>query len=607
MRFVLANPLRKWCSVRRAMFFRLKPSGPRTYLQIVENRREDGAHRQHVIATLGRADELAASGALATLLASGARLCDQVMLLSALERDADGPRLSTRRIGGPLLFERLWEETGCQAVIRELLADRGFEFNVERAIFATVLHRLFVSGSDRACDKWITDYAVPAVDDLALHHLYRAMAWLGEELDAAEGGQAHATPFAPRCVKDQIEEALFARRRDLFSELSIVFMDTTSLCFEGAGGETLGQRGYSKDHRPDLMQLILCVVIDATGRPICTEIMPGNTADVRILIPTIDRLRHRFAIGRVCIVADRGMISAATLEGLEERGLEYILGARERSDRLVREVVLADEGPFTPLLVERANGAETQLFAKEVRHAGRRYIVCRNEAEAEKDRADRQAIIAGLEQQLQRGDKALIGNSAYRRYLRRVALPDGKGGKGKPGPAFEIDAGKLAEEARYDGIFVLRTNARITPLQAMLRYRELLEVETLFRKTKSVLRTRPIYHSSDAAIRGHVFCSFLALVLQKELLERCRAAGFMPEWDDVLRDLDRLQQAEVIQGGKTWKVRTDVEATASALLRACGIAIPPRIQGIPPPAPAAASPPPAPKRRGRPRRGATRP
>ena len=147
---------------------------------------------------------------------------------------------------------------------------------------------------------------------------------------------------------------------------------------------------------------------------------------------------------------------------------------------------------------------------------------------------------------------------------------------------------------------MLRTNARVTPLQAMLRYRELLAVETLFRKAKGILRTRPIYHSSDAAIRGHVFCSFLALVLQKELFERCQAAGFTPEWDDVLRDLDRLQQAEVSQGGKTWKVRTDVGATASALLRACGIA-------IPPPAPAPASPPPAPKRRGRPRRGATRP
>lgn len=268
----------------------------------------------------------------------------------------------------------------------------------------------------------------------------------------------------------------------------------------------------------------------------------------------------------------------------------------------MREVVLADARAFTPLLIERANGAETQLFAKEVRVSGRRYIVCRNEAEAEKDRADRQAILDGLQAQLQKGDKALIGNAAYRRYLRRIRAKHGK-----TAPAFEIDPGKLAEEARYDGIFVLRTNARVTPLQAMLRYRELLEVEHLFRNTKCMLRTRPVYHSSDAAIRGHVFCSFLALVLQKELFERWRAAGFQPEWQDVLRDLDRLQQAELTQGGKTWKLRTELGATASALLRACGIVIPPRIQGIPPPPSAAASPPPAPKRRGRPRRGATRP
>jgi len=542
------------------------------YLYLVESVREPGGRaRQRILQPLGRKDLLAANGGLDRLLESLARHSEQSLILSQMATGA----IACRRIGGPLLFGRLWEQTGCGAVIKDLLAGRGFEFDVERAIFATVLHRLFVSGSDRACDKWIEDYAVPAVDGLALHHLYRAMAWLGEELDAAQGGQAHATPFAPRCVKDQIEEALFARRRDLFSELSVVFMDTTSLSFEGAGGETLGQRGHSKDHRPDLMQLILCVVIDAEGRPICTEIMPGNTADVRILIPAIDRLRHRFAIGRVCIVADRGMISAATIEGLEQRGLEYILGARERSDRLVREVVLADDRAFTPLLVERANGAETQLFAKEVRHAGRRYIVCRNEAEAEKDRADRQAIIAGLEQQLQRGDKALIGNSAYRRSLRRVAPPDGKGGKSKPGPAFEIDVGKLAEEARYDGIFVLRTNARITPLQAMLKYRELLAVETLFRKTKCVLRTRPIYHSSDAAIRGHVFCSFLALVLQKELDSLCQAKGIVVEWADLIRDLDRLQEATIEKDGKRITTRTQVAGQVGLVFQATGVALPP--------------------------------
>jgi hypothetical protein len=164
---------------------------------------------------------------------------------------AEGPRLQCRRIGGPLLFGRIWEETGCRAVLDELLAERGFEFAVERAVFAAVLHRLFVSGSDRACEKWIEDYVIPGAADLALHHFYRAMAWLGEEL--GEDEQGGRTPFAPRTTKDLIEERLFERRRDLFSDLSVVFLDTTTLSFTGEGGAALGARGHSKDHRPDLM------------------------------------------------------------------------------------------------------------------------------------------------------------------------------------------------------------------------------------------------------------------------------------------------------------------------------------------------------------------
>jgi Transposase DDE domain len=396
------------------------------------------------------------------------------------------------------------------------------------------------------------------------------MARLCEELAAAE--QAGATPFAPRTVKDLVEERLFERRRDLFSELSVVFLDTTSLSFTGSGGATLGARGHSKERRPDLNQMIVAVVIDAEGRPVCSEMWPGNTADVGVLVPVVDRLRHRFGLTRVCVVADRGMISAATIAALEERGLEYVLGVRERGDKLVREVVLEDGRPFMPLLVERAKG-ETQLFVKEVAVAGRRHIVCRNEAEAAKDAADRAAIVAGLDRQLKRGDKALIGNSAYRRYLRRT----GAGG-GKPGPAFEIDVGRIADEARFDGVFVLRTNARITPLQAVLRYRDLLQVEELFRTAKALLRTRPVYHACDEAIRGHVFCSFLALVLRKELQTRCAGAGIKPEWGDVLRDLDRLQEVELARDGKRLVLRTPTTGVAGRLFQAAGVALPPNVR-----------------------------
>ncbi len=122
---------------------------------------------------------------------------------------------------------------------------------------------------------------------------------------------------------------------------------------------------------------------------------------------------------------------------------------------------------------------------------------------------------------------------------------------------------------------MLRTNARMTPLNAVLRYRELLTVEDLFRRAKAETRTRPIYHSCDAAIRGQVFCSFLALVLQKELADRCRAAGVIVEWGDLIRDLDRLQEAAIEKDGKRVTTRTHVAGQVGKVFQAVGIALPP--------------------------------
>ncbi len=256
-------------------------------------------------------------------------------------------------------------------MIERLARVRSHEFSLERAAFLTVLHRLVCGGSDHAADRWREDYRIAGVDGIELHHLYRTMAWLGEELP--EDQQDAATPFSPRCVKDVLEEDLFAARRDLLTTLDIVFMDTTSLYFEGAGGQTLGRRGFSKDHRPDLNQMILAVLLDGDGRPVCTEMWPGNTADVKSLIPAIDRLQRRFRIDRVCVVADRGMISAETIAELEARKLLYVLGVRERTDKLVRELVLGDPAPFVPFVLKKPR-REVDYEAKAVALAGRRYV-----------------------------------------------------------------------------------------------------------------------------------------------------------------------------------------------------------------------------------------
>ena len=537
------------------MYFRRKTSAGRAYLQIVESRRTGEQVRQQVIATLGRYEDLQASGQLERLLRSGARFAAKAMVLSAAADDA-ALKIAVRRIGPALVFERLWEETGCRAVITELAGKRKHGFALERAVF--------LSGSDRAADRWREDYTIASVAGLDLHHLYRAMAWLGEELPEQE--QEGRTPFAPRCLKDLVEERLFAHRRDLLTRLDLVFMDTTSLYFEGTGGQTLGRHGYSKDHRPDLRQMILAVLLDGDGRPVCSEMWPGNTADVSTLIPVIDRLRRRFAIARVCVVADRGMISAETVAELEARRLLYILGVRERSDKLVRELVLDDPAPFEPFTMKK-RGKQADYEAKTVMLAGRRYIVCRNHQEAEKDAADRNSILAALERQLAKGDKALVGNTGYRRYLKTISEDH-----------FAIDRDKVEEEKKFDGVFVLRTNTDLNPLEAMLCYKQLWTVEQTFRTAKHLLSTRPIFHKLDETIRGHVFCSFLALVLKKALEDRIAALARSGSWPQIIADLDSLTETEIEHDGKRFVVRSAPRPAASLALRAAGVALPPTVR-----------------------------
>jgi hypothetical protein len=545
------------------MYFRKKVSGGRVYLQIAESRRVGGQVRQRVVTTLGRLDALQASGQLERLVRSGARFATRALVVTAAQ---DDPTAAVRRIGPALVFERLWAETGCRAVIEDLAEERRHEFALERAIFLTVLHRLMGGGSDLAADRWREDYRIAGAEGLELHHLYRAMAWLGEPSPEVE--QNGRTPFAPRCTKDLVEERLFAHRRDLFSRLDLVFMDTTSLYFEGAGGQTLGRHGHSNDHRPDLRQMILAVLIDGDGRPVCSEMWPGNTADVTTLIPVIDRLRRRFAIGRMCVVADRGMLSAMTIAALEERKLLYLLGTRERTDKVVREVVLADIAPYVPLTITK-RGHEIDYEAKAVTVGGRRYILCRNHQEAGRDAAARQAILASLERQLARGDKALVGNAGFRRFLKA----EGHG-------HFAIDPAKAEADARFDGVFVLRTNTDLDPLAAMLRYKQLWTVEAAFRTAKHLLATRPIFHKVDETIRGHVFCAFLALVLKAELEQRIATLGRNGSWSEILADLDSLTETEIAHDGQRFLIRSAPRPAASLAARAAGVALPPTVQAL---------------------------
>src|SRR5271166_5861748 len=344
------------------MFFRSKPAGSYRYLQIVHSVREGKKVRQQVIATLGRLDLLEASGQLERLMRSGLRLA-KVLVSSTPMRLVRSNRWQFVGSG------RTWSSLGsgrkagspkyCAPYSRNVTTS----LMVERAIYLTVLHRLFASGSDRAAERWREDYVIPGTEGLELHHLYRAMAFLGEAIEELEKPTG-----AVRCTKDLVEEALFDRRRDLFSEVELVFFDTTSLYFEGQGGE-IGQRGHNKDHRPDLKQMVVGMAVDVEGCPICCEMWPGNTADVTTLVPIVKRMRQRFGLRGITVVADRGMVSKATLEAFESSDppVRYIVGVRMRRQKEVSLSVLGSRKRWFESVPERRNAKDpSPLKIKEV-------------------------------------------------------------------------------------------------------------------------------------------------------------------------------------------------------------------------------------------------
>jgi hypothetical protein len=546
------------------MFVRVKNSHGYKYLQIVESKREGKKVKQRVLTTLGQLNALSASGKIDDLTRSLAKFSSIRTIVDA-HREGTIQARRTLSIGPALVFERLWQQLGIKESIKSELSASRCRFSLERAIFLTVLHRLLDPGSDRAAERWKEDFQIEGTQDIELHHLYRAMGWLGEQ-SIQLGHDARSL----RCRKDLIEEELFRRNRDLFSELELVFFDTTSLYFEGHGGQSLGQYGHSKDHRPDLRQMVVGAVLDGAGRPICCELWPGNLTDVTSLIPVVQRLKSRFAITSVCVVADRGMICAKTIEKLEseELGMSYILGARMHKDKTVRDEVLPSSERFRVVTGAKKNASDpSPLSVREQWVGKKRYIVCYNEDQARKDAADRAAIVESLKEKLKSGDKSLVGNKGYRRYLKSAGKEH-----------FTIDETKLSAEALFDGMWVLRTNTAFAAAEVALKYKQLWMVESIFRSAKSLLETRPIYHKVDDTIRGHVFCSFLALALRKELETRLEKLGAKLEWADINRDLRALQEVEVEMHGKKLYLRTDLRGVCHTVLQAAGVAAPPTVR-----------------------------
>jgi transposase len=510
------------------------------YLQICESYREGSKVKQRIIASLGRRDRLVASGALDGLITSLSKFSEKLRVVETVR--TRGIVAHTAKVWGPsLVFGRLWERQGMPEVLERFTRDCKFVFDPERVAFAMALQRLCEPGSDLAGSDWMRK--VEGLPEIALHQMYRTAGWLYE-------------------VREELERALFFRDRDLFTqELDLVFLDTTSTYIYRDEETEFCRRGYSRDHRPDLPQIVLCVAVDRHGWPVAWEVFPGNTADKEAFVKVIDVLRTRFKIRRVMVVADRGMISKDTIELLEghaEAPFDFILGCRMRKDLDIAGHLLHRVTDFD-YVADNLAVAERTL-------EGKRYVVCYNEEEAKKDATAREAILAALQEKLESGEaKSLVGNTGYRRFL--------KGEKG----AWRIDFEKAKDDARFDGTFVLRTNTELSAAEVAKTYKGLWRVERTFREEKSTLAMRPLFHHCDDTRIGHIVASFLALRLEVDLQRRLDEKKIDTSWPDLMRDLKEVRGVDLELDGKRYLLRTDLTGAAHQAFAAAGVRPPPAV------------------------------
>ena len=558
------------------MYVRVSKSGNRSYLQIVEGYRDEaGRVKQKIIANLGRLEKMGEK--------------DLSALINGLQRAVGRPETlpeppkfdSSKAFGDVWVLHQLWHELGLPDALRRALRSSRRQFDAEALVRAMVFNRLIDLTSKIGVVEWLrTETSMPGIEAEAVHHmqLMRAMDALEENKDAVE--QAVANQLHPLLDQD----------------LSVVFYDVTSVRIHGAAQLEGDLRAYgpSKDVHGIGRQFALGVIQTAEGLPIAHEVFEGNVAETKTLIPILQRLQKRFALQRIVIVADRGLLSLDNVESLEELGraqgvsVDYILAVPAR-----RYAAFADILREAQQSLDSTDAPADQDVITETRWEARRLVIAHNAARAAEQTAARQSIIAELDalgealaKKLDAQDAGENGRGrrssdrgAYQRFhkalvekqMTRFIKPD----LGSASFVYSVDEEALEQAERLDGKLLLVTSLPdMAPKEVVDRYRSLADIERGFRVLKSEIEIAPVYHRLPDRIRAHALICFLALVLYRILRMRLKAAESPVSPSRLLKSLSRIQKHTVHVGANAYHGITRPEPEQLDLFRTLNIELP---------------------------------
>ncbi len=535
-----------------------------SYLQLAHNEWDSAAGHSvvRVIHNFGRADRVDRDG-IARLVRSLSRLLEPGEALSATGTD-ELTFVDSRPMGGAWVLDQLWRRLGIDQTMTKLLAGRRLDPGAERVLFGLVANRALEPLSKLAATTWVAErVAVPGLDTVDVDSCYRSMDWLLE-------------------IEDELAEAVYWSVADLLNlEVDLLFFDTTSTYFEidtpdtPAAGETVGFRafGHSKDHRPDLPQVVIGMAVTRTGIPIRVWCWPGNTGDQALIRQVKDDLKA-WKLARVVWVADRGFSSAENRRYLQRAGGHYIIGEKLRGDNKEAQAALSRQGRYRSV----AGNLRVKEVVIDDATMRDRFVVCHNPEQAERDRFVRDQLVAQLADAIAGSDHLtntaraelageLRGYPGLKRFLRTT-----------PAGLLRVDHTAITAEARLDGKFLLRTSdPSLSAEDVALGYKQLLEVERGWRDMKSTLDLRPVYHHLEHRIRAHVLLCWLAL-----LLTRVAETATGDTWRNLRHQLDRIHQGTFTGPAGTIRRRTATLPEQAAILRALQLPEPPQFSELTP-------------------------
>ena len=541
------------------------------YIQLAHNRRVEGVTQAEVLVNLGREDRLDREG-LRRLVASINRFLGEV---DDHDSDAVGVEIGdaltvvgSRPMGTAWLLDGLWSQLGVGAALAKVLGHRRFTTDVERVLFALVANRAIDPASKLAAAEWASnDVAITGLEAMDEDQAYRAMDLL---IDADTDAE--------------VQEAVFFAVADLLNlEVDLLFFDTTSTYFETEDVDQFRRFGKSKDSRPDLPQIVIGLAVTREGIPVRCWVWPGNTNDNSILPEVKDGLRG-WRLGRVITVVDRGFSSDKNLDYLRRAGGHWIAGEKMRDGSPDAQQVLSRQGRYQTV--------RDNLRVKEVRldsdESQKRWIICHNPFEAERDLAQRQAALARVNEELQRIATARARDRKHKRRNHDVhvkaecALRDhpslGRWVRQLKSGRLRIDTAKVRAEQRLDGKFLLSTSdPDLSAEDVALSYKNLLEAERGFRDMKSTLDLRPVYHRIEPRIRAHVLLCWLALLLIR-VAERRTAMT----WRRIGLEFGRIHTVTLTGTAGTVAQTTPLNDIQQGIVDACGVAAPPRVTHLHP-------------------------